>query len=390
MVIGILARAFVHASTPLLAVLFGFGLGACGGTARPPTEGGVTDSMTAGDVAADVDLDVDAGVDAPDATADAPDNGDTADTDAGADAARHDAGGDGGATDAADAADVSPPACAGCTTGDWGTPSPVGMIPTVKLAELSGIASSQRHPGTLYAHNDSGDSARFFAIDESARMLAEIQLNGGTAIDWEDIAVGQCPTGSCVFIADIGDNDLNRSDCAIYRVPEPDTLPTDGSVITASYERFPFVYPDGWHNAETLLVDPVTHRIFIVTKESEAPSRVYELPTSAAANATATMIFVGTLSVGVSAGPITGGAFSPCGDRILVRSYTSMFELARAAAGDLVSIFSAAPVLVPLAVEPQGEAVTYAADGRRYFTASELDDSPSVSLNAVDCRNPLR
>jgi len=67
-----------------------------------------------------------------------------------------------------------------------------------------------------------------------------------------------------------------------------------------------------------------------------------------------------------------------------------MHELARSPAGELVSIFSATPVPVPLAVEPQGEAVTYAADGRRYFTASEQDESPSVSLNAVDCRNPLR
>jgi len=295
------------------------------------------------------------------------------------------------ATDAADS-EVTPPSCGGCGTGDWATPTPLGTIPAGQLPELSGLASSQLHPSTLYAHNDSGDSARFFAIDESARLLGEIDLPGATATDWEDIAVGPCPTGWCVFIADIGDNDLDRTDCAIYRVAEPATLPAGGSKITATFERLPFVYPaqDGRHNAETLLVDPQSQRIFVVTKETTAPSRVYELPTPVTPNVRATLVFVATLSVPVTAGPITGGAFNGCGDRILIRSRTSMHELARSPAGELVSIFSATPVPVPLAVEPQGEAVTYAADGRRYFTASEQDESPSVSLNAVDCRNPLR
>ena len=70
-----------------------------------------------------------------------------------------------------------------------------------------------------------------------------------------------------MFVADIGDNDLNRTECTIYRVPEPATLPTNGSTITTTFDRLPFVYPDGLHNAETLLVDPQSQRIFVVTKE---------------------------------------------------------------------------------------------------------------------------
>jgi len=101
-------------------------------------------------------------------------------------------------------------------------------------------------------------------------------------------------------------------------------------------------------------------------------------------------VFIGTLSVPVTAGPITGGAFNTCGDHILIRSKTAMFELARSPSDDFVSIFSATPVAVPLAVEPQGEAVTYAPDGRRYFTASEQGETTPVALNAVDCRNLLR
>ena len=67
-----------------------------------------------------------------------------------------------------------------------------------------------------------------------------------------------------------------------------------------------------------------------------------------------------------------------------------MFELARSAVGRRRGDLQRDPGAVPLAVEPQGEAVTYAPDGRRYFTASEQGETTSVALNAVDCRNPLR
>jgi hypothetical protein len=386
----ILARVSAHAFSTVVALLFGLGFAACGSSGRPPADASA-ESMAAGD--ADVqdgspDLPDDVAVDLDSSAEDATD---AARPDAALDAAdTPDATGTPDATDAA-ANEVSPPMCGGCGTGDWGTPSPVGTIPSSQLPELSGLASSQQHAGTLYAHNDSGDTARFFAIDESARFLARIDMPGALAIDWEDIAVGRCPSGWCVFIADIGDNDLNRTECTIYRVPEPTTVPTDGSTITTTFDRLPFVYPDGLHNAETLLVDPQSQRIFVVTKEEgSVSSRVYELPSPVTPNVRATLVFVGTLSVPWTAGAITGGAFNSCGDRVLIRSNTTMFELERPPSDDLVSIFSATAVPVPLAVEPQGEAVTYAADGRRYFTASEMDNSPSVSLNAVGCRNPLR
>ena len=367
-----MARVSVHAFTTILVVVFGLGFAACGSSGSPRVDAG-------DDAIGTTDTDVE------DA---APDNdGGGVDADGGTEDAA-DAGPDTAEPDAADG-DVSPPLCGVCAAADWGTPSPVGTIPASQLPELSGLASSYVHPHTLYAHNDSGDYARFFAIDESARLLGQIDLPGATSIDWEDIAVGRCPSGWCVFVADIGDNDLNRTECAIYRVPEPEALPTNGSTITASFERLPFVYPpaDVPHNAETLLVDPQSQRIFIVTKETTGPSRVYELPTPVTPNVKATLVFIGTLSVPVTAGPITGGAFNTCGDHILIRSKTAMFELARSPSDDVVSIFSATPVAVPLAVEPQGEAVTYAPDGRRYFTASEQGETTPVALNAVDCRN---
>ena len=39
--------------------------------------------------------------------------------------------------------------------------------------------------------------------------------------DWEAVAVGACPGGSCIYIADIGDNEAERKRITIHRVPEP-------------------------------------------------------------------------------------------------------------------------------------------------------------------------
>ena len=276
--------------------------------------------------------------------------------------------------------------CAACTA--WGQPQAEGASPSI-LTELSGLAASTLHPGLLYTHNDSGDSARFFALTEQAHVDAEIHLSGATATDWEDISVGPCPSGSCVYIGDTGDNKADRTQYVIHRLAEPAALPTDGSIVTiTNYQSFPFVYPDGSHNAETLLVNPVTGQIFVVLKETGAPAGVYEMPLPLQPDVEVTLVRVATLAVPPAEGLVTDGSFHPCGDRILIRTTgpTGLFEMARTPGASVASVFAATPVRVPVAVEPQGEAVTYAPDGRRYFTASEtVSGSPVPSLSVVTC-----
>lgn len=282
----------------------------------------------------------------------------------------------------APAEEITAPLCAHCD--GYGTPHAIGRTPAV-AKELSGLAASRLHPGILYGHNDSGDSARLFALDQTAALNTEIDLTGATNVDWEDIDMGPCPAGSCIYVGDIGDNDSIRAGYVIYRVVEPPTLPGGGANLAVSFERFPFVYPDGAHNAETLLVHPQTGRVFVVTKEKTAVSTVYELPLPLQADTMVTLVKVGMLSVPAAAGPVTGGAFHPCGDRILIRSKTTLAELTRPAGGELVSVFFAPPVAVPFPVEPQGEAVDYSPDGLGYYTGSEIGSAsvePDISYVA--------
>jgi hypothetical protein len=288
-----------------------------------------------------------------------------------------DAGADGGVTFTEDG---------GCTCAAWGAPQNAGVLGDPELVELSGLAASWSHPGVLWAHNDSGDTARFFAVTENGTALNRFSLPGVAARDFEDLAVGPCPTGSCVFIGDIGDNLTVRDDTTVYRVAEP-PLDADAGfgAVPVTFERFDFAYPNGLHhNAETLLVHPVTGDVYVLTKHGTGTkSRVYKFPQPMVPGTKATLEFVTELPV-PSAGDLmlTGGDFSPCGNALLLRMYNRVVELRMQPGQGLESVFTAPVRAVPTAAEGQGEAVTWARDGKSYFTASE---GGAQQLHRYDC-----
>jgi hypothetical protein len=54
-----------------------------------------------------------------------------------------------------------------------------------RIDEASGIAQGIRSPGVYYLQNDSGDSARFFAVDaRTGRTRAMFSVPGGVNHDW--------------------------------------------------------------------------------------------------------------------------------------------------------------------------------------------------------------
>jgi hypothetical protein len=80
---------------------------------------------------------------------------------------------------------------------------------------------------------------------------------------------------------------------------------------------------------------------------------------------------------------ITGGAVAPGGNHFVLRTYTTAYEW-DAPDGDVVAALrSRAPRIVPLAPTRQGEAITYAADGRGLRTTSERLPAP-VHLVVID------
>lgn len=263
----------------------------------------------------------------------------------------------------------------GCTS--YTDPVSAGTIANAALNEISGLAASKRNPGVIWTHNDSGDTARLFAIDVKGSFLGEVTVTGATAVDWEDIAVGSCTAGTCIYVGDFGDNAMARDNDALYRIVEPKLDGKPFAKQTVSAEKIPFAYPDGKWNAEALLIHPITGEIVIVTK-GLSPG-IYRFPAALTADLKVTLTKVG-VPAGLD-GVVTGGDVSPCGDRALLRTYASLFEYR--IGGDLSTGLATMPSKVAVGKEAQGEAVTYRLDGRGYFTASE---GSNVALFATDCR----
>ena len=88
------------------------------------------------------------------------------------------------------------------------------------VSEASGLVASRTTPGRLWTHNDSG-KPEIIALDAKGNLTGRVSLQGATLEDWEAMATGPCGNRTCLYIADIGDNDASRSQITIYRVPEP-------------------------------------------------------------------------------------------------------------------------------------------------------------------------
>ena len=248
---------------------------------------------------------------------------------------------------------------------------PTGKVQNDSVRGLSGIAASRRNPGVLYVHNDSGDGPQVYAINEKAQLLGTCNVQGAQAGDWEDIAVGPGPdpSRSYVYIGDIGDNEGKRPKIIVYRVPEPklDAGTPFNQMALGPADAIPLVYPDGPRDAETLLVDPLTRDLYIISKRDLVP-RVYRAAYPQSTTQKITLEHVALLPLGTFP---TGGDVSPDGRRVIVRGMFSAALWERPAGEPLWRAFSDKPKAIPVASEPQGEAISFDSEGRGYFTISE-------------------
>src|SRR3954454_5926868 len=138
---------------------------------------------------------------------------------------------------------------------DDGT-APGGRLFTIADAggfESSGLVDRGR---TVLTTNDSGGDAVIYELDTRTGREVGPTTYADSVEDVEALAPG--PDGT-VWAADIGDNLRRRDDVAVYRV-------TPGHGGSRRAPRFTLTYPDGAHDAETLLVQPRTGRLLVVSK----------------------------------------------------------------------------------------------------------------------------
>lgn len=93
----------------------------------------------------------------------------------------------------------------------------LGSIQDPAIAESSGVASA-RNRALFWTHNDSG-AEQLFAVSTNGETVATWEVRDINPDNWEDLS----KSGRNLFIADTGNDALNRDNVFVFRVPEPST-----------------------------------------------------------------------------------------------------------------------------------------------------------------------
>jgi hypothetical protein len=268
----------------------------------------------------------------------------------------------------------------GCTL--YGLPRQTGTVP-VELGELSGLAASARHAGIFWAHNDSDNVFRLYALEDSGKIRATLTLTGAKPTDIEDIAVGPCEPRAeappCLYLADTGDNFERRPQVRLFRLPEPERL----ADATLPVETLAFTYPDGPHNAESLVIDARSGELAVITKTPDSLGDVYSLE-GLGPSSTGKAVKLGTLRAPQDVDRLTTGAdLHLSGERLLLRTYTRAWEVRAPKATRLQQLIAGEVAEVPAGSQAQAEAITFTPGGRGYLLGSEFAGQP---LYRTDCQ----
>ncbi len=278
-----------------------------------------------------------------------------------------------------------PDAPMGCQACDsYGDPVSMGLFAGPLVTGLTGLAASTKRPGMFFGHSGAAGSARFFGFDGSGQTYVQFALDGANFDDCEDLAVGPCPAGTCLYFGDVGDKTKSRATIRILRVAEPDTWPAaNGGSASVVWQQFDFTYEDGPRDAQTVLVHPQTGDLYVVSREPVGASHIYRTaPLTIPSASPVQLMKLGEWTAPSGSGEVTGGSIHPCSERILLRTYNRVWEL-RANGGDFSTIWGTTPIAAPSPAETEARTAAYLNDGTGYVTTSAYGPP---ELHGVGCK----
>ncbi len=275
------------------------------------------------------------------------------------------------------------------TSKNYQKPQIVGRIESSEITESSGIVASRCNAGVLWTHNDSGDDAFIYAINIKGEKLGTWKVSGAKNKDWEDIATIKNNKGECfLYLGDIGNNERLKSEMTIYLVKEPKVSDADKTSsrknpqTTEASEAIKFDYPDGRHDAETLLVHPQTGDIYVLSKTLTSASGIYKMLKNYDLDKVNRIEKIADFAVpAFPNGFLTGGDISPDSKRVIICDYFNAYEIVLPEkAKNFDEIWREKPLIVELGERAQGEAVGYSPDGKELFATSEKLNSPVIEV----------
>jgi hypothetical protein len=210
------------------------------------------------------------------------------------------------------------------------------------ITESSGLVDAGR---LMYTMNDSGHGPVLYAVDKrTGDTVATTTYTTDKVSDVEALAPGSRGT---IWAGDIGDNNADRDSVSVYRVAP--------AAPTVTAPRFGLVYPGGPRNAETLLADPVTGRLYVVSKSLRGGT-VYAAPPTLRRDRLNRLSAVAEVP-----GLVTDGSFFPDGRHVILRTYGSASLYSFPGFRRLGTVW--------LPAERQGEGIAVGPQGRIYLSS---------------------
>ena len=263
-----------------------------------------------------------------------------------------------------------------------------GSFQDPDLRESSGVVRSRRLPRVLFTINDSGNEAVIFATDSSGRAIGRWRVPGTVNRDWEAITIGSCPAGSCIYLADTGDNREQRTSVTIYRLREPAKLERFRDAPDAApldLDTLQLRYPDGPHDTEAMWVDR-DGAMSLVTKGRTGGIVLFRLLSAAWDSpgvVTATRIQSLPIVPDQPAGRwVTDAALAPDGQRVAIRTYTELYYFPVLPLGRLGPPTTRCNIA---GLEPQGEGVDWLDSTRLVLTSEAPLPTTSGVIHVIRC-----
>jgi hypothetical protein len=257
-----------------------------------------------------------------------------------------------------------------------------GRFASPRVVESSGVAVSRTHRGVLWTHNDSGDGPYLYATDLRGSDLGFLLVAGAAAIDWEDMSLGPCPTraGSCVYLADTGDNLEMRPWVTVYAVPEPEPGAGPGDTLrtTAAPAILQLRYPDGSHDVEAIYVAPRDGALYLVSKGRSGSIGVYRVARaqwSAPRDSVVKADRVQIVDIRPDAGAgrwVTSAAVRPDGRVVAIRTYGEIYFFHPGVGGRLTPARERSCEIGSLDEPGGGEAIDFLDDSALVVTSEAL------------------
>jgi hypothetical protein len=258
-----------------------------------------------------------------------------------------------------------------------------GLALPHEIKESSGAAMDPRHTEVFWTHGDSGGEPALYALSSDGQLAGRVLVSGARNRDWEDMAIGPCPGGDCVYVGDTGNNNpARRNEVVLYRAPLPQ--PTDSA--TAPAQAFRARFPGGGRDTEALFVTP-DGGVYLVNKGQSDDIELWRWPVPLQPGPV-DLVRVRTLAPEPEqpGDAVTGAGASRDGRWVAVRTYG---RLALYRTADLLGTGGPAfsMDLAPLG-EAQGEAVSVRADGTVLLTSEAGEHGLAAVAAWLQCPLP--